>query len=181
MSELTNMGGISSITNNKKYLKKDLDIWIFLLIFKYKIKVMEKEFIPYEIALALKELGFDEPCAASYGSYVHKTSELFLNINNPVNIETLVIEKTGFNRPSFYVKAPLYQQAFRWFREKHGINSTIDNDLYEDDNHIVYSYNLSRISTADDLIELDEDDFVDTYEQAELECLKKLIEIVKNK
>jgi hypothetical protein len=25
---------------------------------------MEKEFIPYEQALALKELGFDEPCFA---------------------------------------------------------------------------------------------------------------------
>ena len=27
---------------------------------------MEKDFIPYEEALALKELGFDEPCLAFY-------------------------------------------------------------------------------------------------------------------
>jgi hypothetical protein len=27
---------------------------------------MENEFIPYEQALALKELGFDEPCLAYY-------------------------------------------------------------------------------------------------------------------
>ena len=27
---------------------------------------MEKEFIPYTEALALKELGFDEPCFANY-------------------------------------------------------------------------------------------------------------------
>ncbi len=27
---------------------------------------MEKDFIPYEEALALKELGFDEPCFAVY-------------------------------------------------------------------------------------------------------------------
>ena len=39
MSELTDMGGISSITNKRKYLKKDLDIWIFLLILK-EIKVI---------------------------------------------------------------------------------------------------------------------------------------------
>jgi hypothetical protein len=27
---------------------------------------MEKDFVPYEEALALKELGFDEPCFAVY-------------------------------------------------------------------------------------------------------------------
>ncbi len=32
---------------------------------------MNKEFIPYEQALALKELGFDEPCFAWYVSEKH--------------------------------------------------------------------------------------------------------------
>ena len=34
---------------------------------------MDKEFIPYEQALALKELGFDEPCFATYNvlSLIH--------------------------------------------------------------------------------------------------------------
>ena len=30
---------------------------------------MEKEFVTYEIALKLKELGFDEPCIAGFNSY----------------------------------------------------------------------------------------------------------------
>lgn len=38
MSELTNMEDIFVITNKKKYLEKNLDIWIFLLIFKYRNK-----------------------------------------------------------------------------------------------------------------------------------------------
>lgn len=35
---------------------------------------MEKEFVPYEQALALKELGFDEPCLAW-----HNSKRLFIN------------------------------------------------------------------------------------------------------
>ena len=31
---------------------------------------MEKEFIPYQEALLLKELGFDEPCFTHYFSYL---------------------------------------------------------------------------------------------------------------
>ena len=137
---------------------------------------MEKEFIPYEQALALKELGFDKPCAASYGSYVHKTSELFLNINNPVNIETLLIEPTAFNQPSFYIKAPLYQQVFRWFRKKYDL--IVCNDYGNNE----YFYWL--ISKDEKMFFNNEDEegnvtTYKTYEEAELECLKKLIEIVK--
>ena len=134
---------------------------------------MEREFVTYKIALELKELGFDEPCAACYGSYTHKTSELFLNINNPVNIETLVREKTGFNRPTFYVKAPTYSQAFRWFREKYNIHNTIhlliiNPKIYEGS----VKNNLGRVVFMKEFT---------IYEEAELECLKKLIEIVTNK
>ncbi len=136
---------------------------------------MEKEFIPYEQALTLKELGFDEPCASCYGSYVHKTSELFLNINNPVNIETLVREPTAFNQPSFYVKSPTFSQAFRWFREKYEFEFHIGcyrhtsvkyYQVYLDDVLGKHSYSFGKSFT---------------YEEAELECLKKLIEIVKEK
>jgi len=134
---------------------------------------MKKEFIPYEQALALKELGFDEPCIACYGSYTHKKSELFLNINNPVNIEALLREPTAFNQPSFYIKAPLYQQVFRWFRENHNMSGEIGINVMEDDE---YCYEIGDVKTR---MCIDEDSF-STHKQAELECLKKLIEIVKN-
>ena len=135
---------------------------------------MEKEFVPYKQALALKELGFDEPCAACYGSYTHKTSELFLNINNPVNIETLVREKTGFNRPTFYVKSPTFSQVFRWFREKHNLESHRKKDWTDG---ILQGYE-SIIECLDGYIDVGT---FKTYEEAEFECLKKLIEIVTNK
>jgi hypothetical protein len=127
---------------------------------------MEREFVPYEQALALKELGFDEKCCACYGSYTHKKSQLFLNINNPVNIETLLREPTAFNQPSFYVKSPTFSQAFRWFRDNHQLDSWIKKGKHND--YIFEIYDWGK-------------DSWDSYEEAELECIKKLIEIVKEK
>jgi hypothetical protein len=72
--------------------------------------------------------------------------------------------------------APLYQQAFRWFREKHNIESyikrgrkfktLIDYQIHICNNDVLPYFGL---------------DHYDTYEEAELACLKKLIEIVKTK
>ena len=118
---------------------------------------MEKEFIPYELALELKELGFDEPCMAFY---------------EPNNKEVMVVgEPQRYNDPSLLrlkdFCAPLYQQAFRWFREKQFIMSYIYYDV---------EYKFCFCIGYNDKIK-----GFKTYEEAELACLNKLIEIVKNK
>ena len=122
---------------------------------------MEKEFIPYEQALALKELGFDEPC---FGYYTGDKNHLVIRPNmNRRNEELNDIVCT----------APLYQQAFRWFREKYNLHSYIvDSKSYK------WYFNIDDM-TIDDVIS--EVLYFKTFEEAELECLKKLIEIVKNK
>jgi hypothetical protein len=101
---------------------------------------MEKDFVPYEPALELKELGFDEPC---FGYYIE--------LRNPQE-GILTIDKCENNING--VLAPTFSQAFRWFREK---------------------YKKSHIWLMDEL--LDSGEY--TYEEAEIACLKKLIEIVK--
>jgi hypothetical protein len=110
---------------------------------------MEKEFIPYEQALALKELGFDEPC---FGYYKYE--------------ELLIQGQSKNSDHGFSISAPLYQQAFRWFREKYGFNISLTNDGY-------IALDMKKSQSY-----IDE---ADSYEEAELECLKKLIEIVKQK
>ena len=99
---------------------------------------MKNEFVPYEEALAMKELGFDYSC---FGYHIEDFGE-----------------GIGFNKkytpsqnhhPYQSCSAPLYQQAFRWFRDVHDLDFTVINIRYK------------------------------TYEEAELACLKKLIEIVK--
>ena len=134
---------------------------------------MNKEFIPYEQALELKELGFDSVCFGFYNPR-HEIGDLRANP---------LYEHSGgcfdnYNRTDYLVSAPLYQQAFRWFREKHNLKGGI---LYIGgikpettwwDIYVVGHYN----------IEYNEMEMkYQPYEEAELACLKKLIEIVKNK
>jgi len=126
---------------------------------------MNREFIPYEQALALKELGFDEPC---FGYYNYNGSHFF-------KYKPRTDDKN-------LTKAPLYQQAFRWFREKHGICSWIER-LYTEYSVAYYKTNEEYKKDASSkmhnlIISLKE---YSTYEEAELACLKKLIEIVKVK
>ena len=121
---------------------------------------IQDEFVPYSEALALKELGFDEPCFAYYSP-------------KGIFVDAKVFKQIGFD-----ISAPLYQQAFRWFREKYGIDSSI-NKQHHIDKYCV-NLDLNGFHADDDLFP-EEFTLFSTYEESELELLKKLIEIVKNK
>jgi hypothetical protein len=119
---------------------------------------MEKEFTPYEEALALKELGFDEPCLA-----------LFINgkfhlIFSEHQLDTITL-------------APTFSQAFRWFRKKYNFHHYIE--PIHRDGKVCYEYCV--VNSSEDEKQFNEEDIVPSYEEAELECLKKLIEIAKDK
>ena len=126
---------------------------------------MNKEFVPfvpYEQALELKELGFDEPCI---GNYFH-TKELKIYGGDVLRIK---------NSDMGTVTAPLYQQAFRWFREKHNLISYIHPlALLQDTKK--WCYEITNFESS-----WDEDIDLHSPEEAELECLNRLIEIVKTK
>jgi len=117
---------------------------------------MNKEFIPYEEALALKELRFDEPCLSSFD----ENKNLFkVWENDVVNGRTIC-------------SAPLYQQAFRWFREKYNIH----NGIYPYYDEYEFQIKDFRLTTNTPI-----NSGLMKYEEAELACLIKLIEIVKSK
>ena len=123
---------------------------------------MEKEFIPYNEALALKELGFDEPCFMTYlNGKLDK--ELFL-FNHSIRSHST----------QEFTSAPLYQQCWRWFREKHNLECHIKS-LYEQRENKGFYFGV-----ADTYRDFYSKPYY-SYEEAELECLKKLIEIVKAK
>ncbi len=114
---------------------------------------MKTEFIPYEQALALKELGFNEWC---FGYYDNSERFYFLDV-----IKSSI--------PSTYSLAPLYQQVFRWFREKYKLDSWV----YKSRDY-AYFYSILKDSRY-----LSPSIEFTSYEEAELECLVKLIDIVK--
>jgi hypothetical protein len=128
---------------------------------------MNKEFAPYEPSLALKELGFDEPCFAWYdGRYPSsinqdycKNSEEWLNM--------------------IHCATPTFSQAFRWFRKKQEIEGFVHKSI-EGNYYFVIKRIGNNESNMYEFTKTSPKTF-DTYEEAELECLKKLIEIVKQK
>ena len=145
---------------------------------------MHKEFIPYEEALDIRELGFDEPCI---GCYTKLTAEE--NQGEPVDwieVSEALIENgkysygklknynTDFYKSEGTISAPLYQQVFRWFREEYGLYGTSCPIPFEDDRF--FEYNISNTHKS-----VKQDGVFNSYEEAQDACLKKLIEIVKQK
>ena len=120
---------------------------------------MEKEFVPYDLALELKELGFNEPCFGSIDQigYIHvkgsKSSPRGSMMYNTINCPTL-------------------SQAFRFFREKYMLSG----EIYIFKNF--WNFDIEDINNSIQLYTSDITSY-STYEEAELECLVKLIDIAK--
>jgi hypothetical protein len=75
-----------------------------------------KDFVHYEEALELKELGFNEPC---FG--YHSKDNGVLNGN--------IFTGMVYDYQSLLL-APLYQQAFRWFRDNHELDGFVEGRGY---------------------------------------------------
>jgi hypothetical protein len=127
-------------------------------------------FVPCIPSIELKGLGFNEPCIAKFVRKqfsMNVAGEWYRHNSNEIT--------TG------WISAPLYQQVFKWFRKEHYIHCEISEttDCEEDNeswNFIVYKYKFGD----NDAMKRSITDYK-TYEEAELACLNKLIEIVKQK
>ena len=91
---------------------------------------MEKEFVTYEIALALKELGFNEPCFGFFtdsknlvpASYSKEGTEY------PTNLD-LIMD---------WASAALWQQAITWFEDRYQMSI----NLYKVSDSFVYTISV---------------------------------------
>ena len=131
---------------------------------------IEELFLPYNESLKLKSIGFDEPC---FGVYYANTK------NFPIELE--IRENKESNSKFIRAKAerlciaPLYSQAFKFFREKYGLSSWI-----KEFNGARISYHFTiNFRDKNSYDTLDNNLEFNSYEKAELECIKKLIKIVK--
>jgi len=146
----------------------------------------DKEFVTYVQSLALKELGFDEPCFAYYGLN-NVEDKLFFDIDPDDG------ELTSLNQNQFYhnnlseigrISAPLKQQVFRWFRDKHQLFYTIETNCSQLSFEWGFDYTIfdkendKWTSTEPQNCPSGETTYK-TYDEAESACIDKLITIVK--
>jgi len=145
---------------------------------------MHKDIIPFEEALALKELGFNEPC---FGYYVDgELRGINLGIEELGGIEPYY-QRFGFheicnsdidNNNKIIATAPLYSQAFRFFRNcKYYLDSKVFRD-YKFKSIIRYEGFVDDTEVTGDRIGM-HTDYRDTYEEAELLLLQLIISQLK--
>lgn len=129
---------------------------------------MEKEFVPYELAVKLKELGFNEECFCIWN---REHSLRFNNLYNPIDRnKSGKLTKNGGKYP-----APLWQQAFDWFKEKYAYFTSFD---YQHDENNGFFYCIINIEDEEFYFPEDfEPNIYKTYEEAREACLEKLIEL----
>ena len=136
---------------------------------------MNKEFIPYQEALALKELGFNEPCLGYYytdneSNYKEHNYDYRRDFvidafqTKDGTYDSYVVNKKEIE---YYVATPTHSQAYRFFREKYKLNYSIETG----GKHGIQIANLTNLSTP---YKVYVGHFA-TYEEAELACLRALI------
>jgi hypothetical protein len=136
--------------------------------------IIKKDFVPYDVALDLKNLGFNEEC------YAHSYTEM----EEDFHLDIIPLMRNSDWVSVGAISIPMQHQVFRWLRNEHGymvvlfnINiSTSDRkghrycyECWKTHNEEFY---ITGMNTANPFGFLD-------YEEAGLECIKKLIEIIK--
>lgn len=140
---------------------------------------IEKTFVPKDIAIKLKEIGFDEFCLFYYEH--NKPAPRFglesRDVKNKSHFRIMTINahkilKLKSNK--FDIADPSYEQIFAWFRGKGFFHSiTIEEDFIQKD----ISFSCEIRDEKGNIITLFSRD---TYEKAEKDLLEMLINIYKN-
>ena len=144
---------------------------------------MKDLFVPYEIAIELKELGFDEPCVGAHHSRIvtvlpskkkEKISFTFGMFQYPKrNSDANTVSGTFIGENGCYT--PLYQQAFSYLLPMIE-HKTINNYIYriiliKSNGNYLLQRKFSNIDS----------NFENYSDGTNEDCIGKLIELIKNK
>jgi hypothetical protein len=144
---------------------------------------MNKNFVTEFIAIALKEIGFDEPCLGGY--YQNKLLYPATRNNCSTTAPRTYGKICGSNK--HVVKAPLWSQVESWLIEKYDIYITLSPELYVgypkgegvNWNWQLHWYGKDYNSTDGTFMYGDNHEFP-TLESARAASVIKAIEIIKN-
>lgn len=136
------------------------------------MRTIEGNFIPYQEALGLQRLGVNKEQVTCFASY--QEGKLHMGTFHSTHC-----------RPD-EVLAPLYQQAFDFFRSKYQLYSEI---LVDRTSSPKFSYRVTEfIGNPKDLAEREwdwltsiNDGLYREQSEAELECIRELIELAEEK
>lgn len=140
---------------------------------------MNDLFLNYELSLELKNLGFDEKCMASYYTYDVENfkKDKFdyrgkFNFEFSNNLDDYIINTDK----TYYIACPLKYQVFKWFREVHNMYGEIYILCGEWRIQIacLNKEDLGSYYTGYKDVEYN------TFEEAELEVIKQMVNIVKD-
>lgn len=141
---------------------------------------MEKQFVTYEIALAVKELCFNEWCFAYFSSEGEYNEFLYYDM-----------EHQNSNLQSDYggekeCTAPLWQQVIDWFREKHSLDIHVtfrhqDGNKIDGINSVYYDIEIYRLHWGDAYKEYNFNQISDNYHYSREQAILKAIKLIKNK
>lgn len=135
---------------------------------------MKHLFVPYELALKLKEKGFDEECFGNYDCWSKKEPARLMTNIYPYFLGQEYAKR--FDKTC--ILAPLYQQVIDWFREKHSIRSYIDQRVLDIDSPNQWVYDFV-VKTGDGVTKQPffSGDF-DSYQEAQIGCINYMLKLI---
>lgn len=128
---------------------------------------MKDQFATYEIALAVKELGFNEPCLATYrgGSLYQFGSGGYYEDWN---------EHRSYGDMNQWVSAPLWQQVIDWFEDRYQMSI----NLHKVGEHYLFNISVPYHSEVEGFgVEYL---YNDSYHRT-MDAILKAIELIKQK
>lgn len=140
---------------------------------------MKEQFVTYEVALAIKELGFDENCIGYFGS----NHSLILS---PLDYNKNSLSYEDYPMDCKPISAPLWQQAIDWVREKYRYDIQItfpynDSNKIEGINSVYYDIEIYHLSGGDAYKSFKFSQISNNYYYARKQAILIAIKLIKNK
>lgn len=122
-----------------------------------------EEFVTYEQAEKLAELGFDYKCIACYDEEKFEYTGEYSNYNS------------GYYRSNL-ISAPTLAQVHKWLREVKGVDITIDHDYHRLDtgDKVMYGLHIGNQATFKTVFYYNYDSYEQALESGITEALKFL-------
>jgi hypothetical protein len=149
-----------------------------------KCEIINKEFVPYKIAKDMKSIEFVEPCLGYWALQMKSDKIPEFHYNTRISTSEQIDQGQWYNHNEYIIvgdklkfksdhiwSAPTYQQALRWLRKKHKMHCIVTP-------FVDGTYHGHIYTDTDEGVDCG---FFESHEEAELECIKRIVLTLKKK